>query len=344
MLRGWLEARLSRLWWRQTPSTFSLVVLWPVSMLYFGAWLLARRRRVRGQHSQVPVLVVGNLVVGGAGKTPTVIALVEALRQRGRRPGVVSRGHGRRGDRVHELRPGDAASEVGDEPLLIARRTGAPVVVGRRRGDAVDALVQAHPEVDVILSDDGLQHAALHRSAELLVFDERGEGNGLLLPAGPLRQPMPAVLPPWMRVLYTAGSPSTVLPGAQARRGVSRALPLQAWLDGTPDAAQPLSALAARPLLAAAGMAAPGKFFASLRAAGLAPRELPLPDHHPFTTLPWPAGTPDVLVTEKDAVKLTPAATVGTRVWVVPLDFALPDALVDDLLALLTPSPSAPPR
>jgi tetraacyldisaccharide 4'-kinase len=338
--RGWLEARLTRLWWRQRPSAAARLA-WPLSMLYLGAWRLARCRRVPGQRSAVPVLVVGNLVVGGAGKTPTVIALVEALRARGRHPGVVSRGHGRQGDGVRRVRAGDPPCEVGDEPLLIARLTGVPVFVGRRRADAVDAVAQAHPEVDVVISDDGLQHAALRRQAELLVFDERGQGNGLLLPAGPLRQPMPAVLPPWTRVLYTAGVPSTALPGAQARRAVSRVLPLQAWQQGRTDAEQPLRSLAGRPLLAAAGMAAPAKFFAALRAAGLAPGELPLPDHHPYTTLPWPEHTPDVLVTEKDAVKLPPACEHGTRVWVVPLDFALPDALVDDLLALLPPSSAA---
>ncbi len=340
MLRDALEARLARLWWTR-PTAAAARLLLPLSLLYRGAWQLAQRRTAPGQHSRVPVLVVGNLVVGGAGKTPTVIALVDALRARGRHPGVVSRGYGRRDDALRHVQRDSAARDVGDEPLLIHRRTGAPVVVARARAAAVDALVQAHPEVDVVIADDGLQHAALRRDAELLVFDERGAGNGLLLPAGPLRQPLPVQLAAHVRVLYTGGAASTPLPGRVARRGVSRAVPLQSWQHDDHGAALPLAALAGRPLRAVAGMAAPAKFFDALRAAGLAFDAHALPDHHPFETLPWPADTADVLLTEKDANKLPAAGTGTTRVWVVPLDFALPDALVDDLLALLPPSSAA---
>jgi tetraacyldisaccharide 4'-kinase len=283
----------------------------------------------------VPVIVVGNHVVGGAGKTPTVVALVEALKTAGYLPGVISRGHGRRGSAPRAVQHSSDVAEVGDEPLLIVRRTGVPVWVGRARHDAGLALSAAHPEVDVIVSDDGLQHTGLSRHAELVVFDERGVGNGFLLPAGPLREPLPATVPPRMRVLYTAGVASTALPGTLATRRLAAAWPLQAWHDGDAAQAVPLASLQGRALLAAAGLAAPEKFFSMLRAAGLDIRPLPLPDHHAYKHLPWPAATADVVTTEKDAVKLQPSRVGATRVWVVPLDLDIPSALVDELLALL---------
>jgi tetraacyldisaccharide 4'-kinase len=282
----------------------------------------------------VPVLVVGNLIVGGAGKTPTVIAVVQALQARGHRPGIVSRGHGRRGSEPRSVsaRHGFAdAGELGDEPLLLARRTQVPVFVGRDRRATALALLRSHPAVDVIVADDGLQHLALHRDAELVVFDERGVGNGLLLPAGPLREPLPTRVVPMRRILYTAGVASTPLPGALAQRALSLAWPLAAWHAGDALAAQPLATLHGQPLLAAAGLAAPEKFFGMLRQAGLQIEALPLPDHFDFATLPWPAQGPDVLVTEKDAVKLDPARTAARRVWVLPLDLVLPEALLDPL-------------
>ena len=337
-----LEALLTRTWWRTEPTRRAglLWLLWPLSMVYLGLWHLHGRTRRAAQALPVPVLVVGNHVVGGAGKTPTVIAIVQALQAAGHRPGVISRGHGRQSGAlrtVTAVEPGDTAAQAGDEPLLIRRRCGVPVWVGAQRAKSGRALCAAHPEVDVLVSDDGLQHAALVRSVELVVFDERGAGNGLLLPAGPLREPLPKAVPPWRRVLYTAGIASTGLPGALALRSISSALPLSAWVAGDATAAAPLSALAGRALLAVAGIAAPDKFFSMLRTAGLTIEAWPLPDHHPYTSLPWPASTADVITTEKDAVKLDPLRLGSTRVWVVPLDLTLPDALAADLIALLFP-------
>jgi tetraacyldisaccharide 4'-kinase len=204
-------------------------------------------------------------------------------------------------------------------------------------------LCAAHPEVDVLLSDDGLQHHRLRRDAELLVFDDRGVGNGLLLPAGPLREALPAQVGPRQRVLYTGQRVSTDLPGWLGRRQLGLAWPLADWLRGNSSTARTLQQLAGRRLLAVAGLAAPQKFFDMLSAAGLAFDILPLPDHHPYATLPWPAGTADVLTTEKDAVKLDPAALQGTRVWVLPLDFQLPQGLAAELLTLLpAPQPKSP--
>jgi tetraacyldisaccharide 4'-kinase len=204
-----------------------------------------------------------------------------------------------------------------------------------------------HPEVDVLVCDDGLQHHALARDAELVVFDERGTGNGLLLPAGPLREPLPARLGARSCVLYTGPRASTRLPGALALRSIALAWPLGDWHTGVAASAQPLASLRGRKLLAVAGIAAPEKFFSMLDAAGLDIDRLPLPDHHPYTTLPWPPGTTEIVTTEKDAVKLDPALMQGTLVWVLPLDLTLPAALVAGLIDLLFASraphaPSAP--
>jgi tetraacyldisaccharide 4'-kinase len=327
------EALLARHWW-QARASWLARLLAPLAAIY-GRLAERQRRSATPQRAPVPVLVVGNFVVGGAGKSPAVMALVQALASSGHRPGVLSRGYGRSGDGVRAVNEGDAASAVGDEPLLISRRTSVPVWVGRDRIAAARALCAAHPEVDVLVCDDGLQHRALARDAELVVFDDRGAGNGLLLPAGPLRETVPESVPPRMRVLYTGVRQSTALPGPLAQRQLRLAWPLAAWHAGDAGAAVPLADLQGRPLLAAAGLAAPDKFFDMLAQAGLRTQRLPLPDHHAYATLPWPADTPDVLVTEKDAVKLHTADVGRTRVWVVPLDFQLPAALVAELSALL---------
>jgi tetraacyldisaccharide 4'-kinase len=339
-LRALAEATLTRHWAQPRPT-------WLARLLGPLAWLYGRSARRQRQHAAkavslaVPVLVVGNFTVGGSGKTPTVIAIVLALQALGHRPGVISRGHGRVDHRVREVVVQDRACDVGDEPLLIQRRTGAPVWVGRQRAAAAAALCAQHPEVNVLISDDGLQHHALTRDAELVVFDERGCGNGLLMPAGPLREPMPNLLPATTRVLYTNGTASTSLPGTVAHPVVTGAWPLQAWLQGDAKAAVPLSQLRVLPLLAAAGLGAPEKFFTALEDAGLRIQRLPLPDHFPYTTLPWPAGTPHVITTEKDAVKINPQQLGTTQLWVVPLDLVLPPGLTEDLVGVLQLSPPA---
>lgn len=348
---GWraaLEAWFSRVWW-QVPVPAAVWLMRPLAEVYrllLGLNQLARQARgAKPQPLPVPVLVVGNLVVGGAGKTPTVMAVVHALQLAGHRPGVISRGHGRagaaRGNPIQAVLRDTPVSLAGDEPLLIQRRCGVPVWVGAQRAEVAAALCRAHPDVDVLVSDDGLQHHALPRHAELVVFDERGVGNGRLLPAGPLRQPLPLVMPAAARVLYTAGRPSTALPGSLAQRSINTAWPLAAWHQGEAARAVPLAALKGRQLLAAAGLAAPEKFFNMLQSAGLDFQRLALPDHHDYSSLPWPPNTPAVITTEKDAVKLDPQRMGVTAVWVVPLNLALPDELIADLLHLLFPT--APP-
>ena len=315
-------------------------LLYPLSLVYRFALVLRAAAARAGwptvQRLPVPVIVVGNLVAGGAGKTPAVLAVVELLRRAGWTPGVVSRGYGRQGGGVLEVLRGTPPRSCGDEPLLLHLRGRAPVVVGRVRPAAARALLAAHSRVDIIVSDDGLQHRRLGRDAQLIVFDERGAGNGWLLPAGPLREPLTRQVPARSVVLYNAPRATTAWPGKVARRRIGGAARLAAWRAGEPGTEANLTALRGRCVLAAAGIARPQRFFAMLRERGLTIDELALPDHFAFKSLPWPAQTPDVIVTEKDAVKLTVDTPLGsTRVWVATLDFRLAAATEAALLGLL---------
>ena len=340
-----LRDALQRAWWRPRLSAVSLL-LWPVSRVYAlvrwavqGPWRWGWRRPWK---APVPVLVVGNWVVGGAGKTPTVMAVAQALQRRGWHPGIVSRGYGgQRSDAAKplQIRADSAAAETGDEPFLMALRTGLPVWVCSQRVAAAQALCAHHPEVDVLISDDGLQHMALARDAQLVVLDDRGAGNGLQLPAGPLREPLPRDLPPRTVLLYNAARPSTPLPGPCARRRLAGIQPLVAWWQGAP-AMQGLEAWHGRRVLAVAGIGHPDRFFVMLEQAGMEVERCALPDHARLTPRPWPADSPCVVMTEKDAVKLPPdqlSAAEAAALHVATLDFAIPDSIVDALEHLLLP-------
>jgi tetraacyldisaccharide 4'-kinase len=286
-------------------------LLWPLSVCY-GALVglrarLYRTRKLRSEKLPVPVVVVGNVVAGGAGKTPVLLALLEHLRSRGIRAGVVSRGYGRSSRRCLEVTAASRVEDVGDEPMLVQRAAGVPVFVARKRADAGRALLAAHPQVQLILCDDGLQHLALQRDLELCVFDARGVGNGWLLPAGPLREP-------WPREVDFVLSAKEFASGGN-RFSVERELaPLVCNSGG--ERVQ-LATLRGRPLQAVAGIATPASFFSMLRSLGLTLEcTFALPDHYPFEApLPLdPAST--VVCTEKDAVKLW---RTRPDAWAVPL-------------------------
>lgn len=333
-----LEQRLQQVWsGHGTLAVLLLPLSWLFGMLTAVRRALYRHGLLRVQRLDVPVLVVGNLIAGGAGKTPTTLALVDLLRREGWQPGVVSRGHGRRGEMLVHVEPGTPAADCGDEPLLLRLRGRVPVCVDADRVAAGRALRRQHPDVDIVLCDDGLQHLRLGRDAQVLVFDERGAGNGWLQPAGPLREPMPARVPPRSLVLYNAEAPTTVLPGHLATRRLAGVTSLTAWWEGSAPEAGTLQVLRGRRVLAVAGIARPQRFFAMLRAAGLQIDELPLPDHHDHAQLAWPPEAEDVVVTEKDAVKLRPGHIGSARVWVAALDFAFEKAFERELLALLPP-------
>jgi tetraacyldisaccharide 4'-kinase len=299
--------------------------------LYRLGWLTAER-------VAVPMVVVGNVVAGGAGKTPVVMALVEHWQARGLKVGVISRGYGRRSTGCLEVTAQAKAGEVGDEPALIRRRTGAPMFVAEHRVDAARALLAAYPNTQVIVSDDGLQHLALHREIEIGVFDDRGVGNGWLLPSGPLREPWPRKLDV---VLHSGTHPA--FEGYVATRS------LQANVhspDGSGFTLAELSQLADKPLLALAAIAQPEAFFAMLRAHDLSKFDtLALPDHYDFESFSRNEYVGYRLIcTEKDAVKLWP---LRPDALAVPLTCTLPDALwrvldqrIDALLAA-TPNTQA---
>lgn len=327
-------------------------LLWPLSRLY-GTLVAQRRRRYLSEPAwveqmPVPVIVVGNVVVGGAGKTPVVLALLAHLRARGWTPGVVSRGHGRQGHDVLELQPDTPATEGGDEPTLIHQRSGAPTVVGQRRAEAAKALLQTHPEVDVIVCDDGLQHHALGRDIAIVVFDDRGIGNGWLLPAGLLREPWPpATVDRFTPQLLLWHHRSPVAAQPVAPPGVRL---YQCERQLAAEACNPqghrrtLAQWKGQPVVAVAGIARPDVFFDMLREQGLTlARAVALPDHagpeHYRTLLT--DGSITLLCTEKDAVKLFPLAlstagapecwSVGLTLLAEPPFFAAIDQLLDAL-------------
>jgi len=338
-----LESTLTRAWLRRGPLALAL---WPLSLPFralaalrrglFGAGVLASERL------PVPVVVVGNIFIGGTGKTPLTIWLVEHLRAAGMRPGVISRGHGGAGDAPREVLAGAQAFEVGDEPLLIAARGGCPVVVGRRRAEAGRRLLALHPDVDVLVADDGLQHYALQRDVEIVLFDGRGVGNGWTLPAGPLREP-----PSRRRDFTVVNAPDI---GPQLAQSVG-GQPWQMRLAGEfaerlADPAQrlPLAALRGKRIVAAAGIGNPGRFFAMLRAAGLELAELPLPDHHDFRDDPFRDVDAElILVTEKDAVKCRQIENINgdPRLWVVPVSARIDPALAHQIVEKCRGRPTA---
>ncbi len=313
----------SREWQRRGVLAY---MLWPFSKLFYGVSALRRLMYThswrKSHHISVPILVVGNVTVGGTGKTPTVIALIDALRNAAFTPGVVSRGYGARIVQPIEVSPTSTPALTGDESLLIFRRTGVPVWVCPDRVAAARALVQAHREVDVIISDDGLQHYQLARDIELVVFDYRLAGNGFLLPAGPLREPLSRTrdatlinnshqlsLPPW---------PSTFTLTLQ---------PTDAWHLDNPNLRRPLAQFAGKRVLAAAGIGAPERFFKTLRSSGLAPETRALPDHYAFNENPFITDIADaILITEKDAVKCK--YWRDPRLWAVPVNAILDPRLI----------------
>jgi len=330
MASGW-QPRLLASWQTRGPLAWAL---WPVSQVYRA--LLAGRRwlyrsgLLTAVQVSVPVLVVGNVVVGGVGKTPVVMALVQHLQQRGWRVGVISRGYGRSGTDCREVLPTDDAAQSGDEALLIRRRTGAPVFVAIRRAQAAQALLKAHPDTQLIVADDGLQHWGLRRDFELCVFDDRGTGNGFLLPAGLLREPWPRATTATAWTLHTGHAPA--FGGFRCLRELADHAVRS---DGQHIPLHQFSAAPDRALMAVAGIAQPEAFFNQLRARGLALTQTQaLPDHFDFDGWLAPQGEDcEVFCTEKDAVKLWKK---HPDVLAVPLRTTIDPELLTALEAALT--------
>lgn len=308
--------RLETYWYRRGLVAY---LLWPLSKL-FCALAAVRRGYIRmtgvlRRRLPVPVVVVGNISVGGSGKTPMVVWLANHLKSNGLKPGIVSRGYGGQSKHWPQAVQGDSdPALVGDEPVLIAARTRCPLYVGPNRVKAARALLKAHG-CDVIISDDGLQHYRLKRDLEIVMVDGRRRfGNGFCLPAGPLREP----------VSRLARSDYVVVNGRAASGEVAMGLTGNVAVNlRDPTAAQPLAAFRHQQVHAVAGIGDPERFFDMLRAHGLQPDCHPYPDHHAFTPadLAFDDELP-VLMTEKDAVKCR--AFASDKVWVIPVS-AVPD-------------------
>ncbi|GAB3272223.1 tetraacyldisaccharide 4'-kinase [Parahaliea aestuarii] len=320
--------RLERAWYQGAPW---LCLLWPLEALFrlmtaLRRWLY-RRGVLARYRPAVPVVVVGNITVGGTGKTPVVIALVEALQRAGLQPGVVSRGYGATaGHFPHRLDGQSTAAQAGDEPLLIFQRTAAACVVDPQRARAARELEGCG--VDIIVSDDGLQHYGLDRDYEIAVLDAaRGSGNGHCLPAGPLREPVSRL----QRVQYRLYRGSD-----DAATGVRYRADALISLCGTQR--RLLSDFAgAERVQALAGIGQPAQFFATLEAAGLSVQAHSFPDHHAYSAADFaalPAGP--IIMTEKDAVKCRPLLPAGRRAdaWFLRIDAELPQALLEQVIAL----------
>jgi tetraacyldisaccharide 4'-kinase len=278
----------------------------------------------------VPVVVVGNLTVGGTGKTPLVLWLARALRARGRQPGIVSRGYGGRGVRgALRVHAGSDVGVVGDEALLIARRSGCPVAVGRDRAAA--AALVAGDGADIVIADDGLQHYALARDVEVAVLDDaRRLGNGHCLPAGPLREPASRLSDVDAVVVHDdATGVNEWPPGAFPMRLQARAVRALAS-----NAERSLESFAGERVHALAGIGNPERFFVSLRSQRLDVIAHPFPDHARLRRedIGFGDGLP-VLMTEKDAVKC--ARFAGPEHWYVSVDAVLAPADAERLLALV---------
>ncbi|PJG57765.1 tetraacyldisaccharide 4'-kinase [Aeromonas cavernicola] len=321
---------LARLWYGQSGWRWWLA---PLALLFA---MISGIRRYAYRHgwcqsyrSSLPVIVVGNISVGGNGKTPVVVWLVEQLQARGFHPGVVSRGYG--GKAPYYPYPLDVTTtpaEAGDEPVLIARRCGCPVVVAPKRAEAV-RLLEQRGEVDIIITDDGLQHYGLARDIELVVVDGvRRFGNACLLPMGPLREPVTR-LKRVDAILCNGGAPA---PGEYAM-GLVANEPRRVCDDA------PLMAALSTPIDAMAGIGHPPRFFATLTALGYQlDQQVAYDDHHPFARdeLVERFASKPLLMTEKDAVKCREFALENW--WYLPVSAALPSALLDSLLHKLAES------
>jgi tetraacyldisaccharide 4'-kinase len=323
MQRGWLAC-----------------LLWPCSVIFGGLiklrLFLYRLGWLRQHKLAVPVIVVGNIFVGGTGKTPLTIWLLKQLQRAGYHPGVISRGYGGKADGPCIVLADSSAQQVGDEPVLIVQQSAVPVVVSKDRVAAGRTLLAHFPQVDVIVADDGLQHYALGRDVELVLFDVRGVGNGWLLPAGPLREPMtrgrditvvnltpgkalPASLPPDTVVMRLVGSSAKQLIHDEQTK-------LLAELDVN------------QKIVAAAGIGNPERFFTLLRKQGIRFSTLPLPDHFNYAENPFLRVTADlILITEKDAVKCrqSPVISADPRIWVVAVEAEIDDGVMDGVLRKL---------
>lgn len=319
--------RLQAIWYGSAPPPFRLRALVPVYAGLRGLHQLPYRLGLRTpQRLPVPVIVVGNITAGGSGKTPLVLALVDALRERGWNPGVISRGYGGTATVPTLVVDCSDPAQVGDEPCLIHQRSGAAVAVAHERADAGRLLLadSRRPVPDVLIADDGLQHLALARDVEICVIDgARRFGNGRLLPAGPLREPLDRLDDIAFRI---------------ANGGVAAAgeIAMELRVDGTVSLLDQticgtLANYSGQRVHAVAGIGNPDRFFRQLRDAGIDVIEHAFPDHHAFSAGDLQlSDTLPILMTEKDAIKCR--AFANDRMHCVVVSALLPESFFDDIV------------
>lgn len=326
-----------------TTYTFWHFLLLPISWLFlilvFIRKFFYQIGLLRSQNLSVPVIVIGNINIGGTGKTPLVIWLSKQLQMAGYKPGIISRGYGGSTQQVQEVFANSNPKEVGDEPVLLAMRTACPVFVNANRIEAGKALRQAHPECDVIISDDGLQHYALQRDIEIVVLDgTKGVGNGALLPAGPLRE----------RISKLAHVDAIVINGELLKALPNSAVAtFEMELESSyfynllnPNKVSNSLAFANQKVLAIAGIGNPERFFKQLQRMGLHFTSRAFLDHHAFRATDFASEAADIiLMTEKDAVKCK--AFAQTNFWVLPVNAVIKSDLMAIILnKLKKPRPS----
>ncbi len=344
-IRATLERTLKAIWFSH--SAWARIASW--LLIPFG-WIVAyastsRRKRIEAlRPPHPPVIVVGNLVVGGSGKTPLAIALARELAARGLRPGLVCAGY--RGQRTDArlIEAGANAAEHGDEAVLLAQAHAGPVAAGRDRAAALSKLLESHPDLDVVISDDGLQHLGLARTIEIAVFDQRGAGNDRLLPAGPLREPLRHLATMDAVALNDGASAPALAPRSFGFRLMpKRFVPLDRS-RGEIAADHFADWAAGRKITAIAGIGAPERFFSTLASLGLSTENLALDDHAPIDAA-WLERIPGdiVVMTSKDAVKCTGISDPGaqSRYWVLEVDARTDPAFIDWIFEALRGSSPA---
>lgn len=332
MLQQWII----HLWQKRTWA----ILLLPLSLLYFSIihirrWLY-RIKLFKTYHAPVPVVIIGNINVGGTGKTPLTLHLANTLQQHGFFPGIVSRGYKAKIPVPQEVTASSDPLLCGDEPTLMAQQTTAPIFVHKNRELAIKALLKAYPQCDVILSDDGLQHYALHRDIELAVLDlPRSIGNGWLLPAGPLRETIQRLKTVDFIIYHQSDkTPTPSLSVQTAALPIHMQLFPQAFYQLTqPTHHQTADYFMDKACHAITGIGHPARFFTSLQQMGIACQYTAFNDHHPFTAKDLPADD-IILLTEKDAVKL--AGLKDDRIWVLPIEVKLEPNLTTLIVAKLT--------
>ena len=321
--------RLDFYWYSQNPVAWLLL---PVSWLF---WLIVKLRRFLYENKLLsssridkPVVIIGNITVGGSGKTPLLIALCQLLKEQGFKPGVISRGYGSETESggLFQVSKDDSAQRVGDEPLLISQRTACPVVVSRDRPAAARYLLQ-HNDCDIVLSDDGLQHYRLQRDYEIAVIDaRRGFGNGYCIPAGPLRESKSRL--DSINLLVTHYAADTV----DENESVGFKLEFGVAVNIASGETRIIDELRSTSIHAVAGIGDPQRFFNQLRSYGIELIEHPFPDHYQYQAADlFFEETAIIIMTEKDAVK---CATLGLdNVWAVPVTAKLSESLKSRFIA-----------